>query len=213
MLANIIQIVKKILHYAFWLSLFGLLAPRLITALFTQSKLTTIESATPTRVAIVFGAGLRRDGQATAVLRHRLETAVDLYRAGKVSVLLMSGHERETNVMRQYAMQNKVPEEAILLDQGGLRTYDTCYRAVHHFQLDSAILVTQAFHLPRALYLCRVMDLEVQGIAAHPGYYRRGAMVFWQVRETLATAVALWQVHISKPLPAFHQECMNAEVL
>lgn len=212
MLAKIIKLGKTLLRNLFWFSLVVLFAPRLITTLFAQSKLTTIENATPMGVAIVFGAGLQRDGQPAAVLRDRLDTAIELYQAGKVGGLLMSGHDPEPTVMRAYALQYGIPAEAIRLDHGGLRTYDTCYRAVDHFQLTEAILVTQSFHLPRALYICSVLGLETQGVAAQQSRYWRGAMVFWQLRETLATTVALWQVHITKPLPAVSQQIKEMEL-
>ena len=109
-------------------------------------------------VVIVFGAGLRRDGTPTTVLRDRVETAAELYRQGKVEKLLMSGDNRfvdynEPEAMRQYALQLGIPDEDIVLDYAGRRTYDTCYRAGAIFGVKKVILVTQLFHLPRAIYL------------------------------------------------------------
>jgi SanA protein len=99
------------------------------------------------RVAIVFGAGLRRDGTPTAILRDRVETAADLYRSGKVEKILMSGDNRfenynEPESMRQYALSLGVPPEAIAMDYAGRRTYDTCYRAKPSLA-SSALLVSQ----------------------------------------------------------------------
>ncbi len=92
-------------------------------------------------------------------LQDRVQTAANLYFAGKVEKLLMSGDNRfvdynEPAVMRKVALSLGVPEEAIVLDYAGRRTYDTCYRAKAIFGVTEAILVTQAFHLPRAIYLC-----------------------------------------------------------
>ncbi len=123
------------------------------------------------RVAIVFGAGLNRDGTATTVLKDRVETAAILYRTGKIKKVLMSGDNRfldynEPGAMKAYAIELGVPERDIVLDYAGRRTYDTCYRAQEIFQLDSAILVTQQFHLPRALYTCNYQGLDAVGVAA-----------------------------------------------
>ena len=122
-------------------------------------------------MAIVFGAGLSRSGRPTPILRDRVETAAQLYFAGKVEKLLMSGENRfdtysEPEAMRQYALSLGVPSEAIVLDYAGARTYDTCYRAKAIFGLDSALLVTQGFHLPRALFVCNALGLKAAGVEA-----------------------------------------------
>lgn len=183
-----------------------LLISRLWTELHTIGRLYSVDEATPKRVAIVFGAGLWRDGTPGLVLRDRVETAADLYFAGKVEKLLMSGDNRfvyynEPEAMRQYALKLGVPDEAIVLDYAGRRTYDTCYRAGAIFGVGEAILVTQRFHLARALYTCNQLGVPAVGVAADHYRYRRSSMVYWQVRETGATLAALWDVHIARPLP------------
>jgi vancomycin permeability regulator SanA len=183
------------------LGIAAVLLPRAVTTLHAQSRLTTVAEAGKTQVAIIYGAEVHRYGRPSAVLRDRLDAGIELYRAGKVDVLLMSGHAPEPEVMRTYAVQAGVLPEDIWLDNGGLRTYDTCYRAANVFQLEEAILVTQAFHLPRSLYLCSRMGLEVQGVAAQESRYWQGAKTYWQIRETLATSLALWEVHVTKPVP------------
>ncbi|RMF46856.1 MAG: hypothetical protein D6755_06065 [Anaerolineae bacterium] len=157
-------------------------------------------------IAIVFGAGLYRNGEPTPVLKDRVATAVRLYEAGKVRVLLLSGDNRsvyynEPEAMRRYALQLGLPEDALVLDYAGLRTYDTCYRARQIFGVRSAILVTQQFHLPRALYLCQKLGIEAAGVPADRQYYRKISRTYWQIRETLATLVALWEVHVTHPQP------------
>ncbi len=183
-----------------------LLLPRLWTTLLALASIHLAEDAAPQPVAIVFGAGLYRDGSPTPVLRDRLATAAELYALGKVEKLLFSGDNRtvyynEPEAMRRYALQLGVPAEAIVLDYAGLRTYDTCYRARHIFQVESAILVTQRFHLPRALYLCSRLGIRAEGVPADRQYYRKSARLFWQLRETLATFTALWEIHVSHPKP------------
>jgi SanA protein len=135
-----------------------------------------------------------------------VETAVQLYQQGKVDKLLMSGDNRflehnEPEAMRQYALGLGVPDEDIVLDYAGRRTYDSCYRAKAIFQADSAILVTQSFHLPRALFLCNWLGVESTGVEANNIYFRKLSRLYWNVRELFATAQAAWDVYVIKPLP------------
>ncbi len=202
-------LIRRTLHAAALTA--GLLAaPRLWVFLAGMAHTTAPERAPVRPVAIVFGAGLYRDGRPTPVLQDRVATAADLYFAGKVRKLLLSGssnsiHYDEPQAMREYALRLGVPAEALALDRAGLRTYDTCYRARRVFGVQSAILVTQRFHLPRALYLCRQLGIEAAGVPADRQYYRKRARLFWQVRETLATLAALWEVHISHPRPVLDE--------
>jgi SanA protein len=199
------MILKFILYAAIGGALI-LLIPRLVTAIHARSYLSSEEAVTPERVAIVFGAGLWRDGSPTPVLRDRVASAAALFFAGKVEKLLMSGDNRfvdynEPAAMRDYAVRLGVPENAIVLDYAGRRTYDTCYRARDIFGLKKAILVTQPFHMPRALYICNQLGVEAQGVPATKGIYRRLTLLYWNTRELIATLVALWEVHVSQPLP------------
>lgn len=180
--------------------------PRLLTRLHAASRIFAPEYSPVGKVAIVFGAGLYRSGTPTPVLRDRISTAVQLYRDGKVEKLLMSGDNstpahNEPAAMRDFAISLGVPEQDIILDYAGRRTYDTCYRARDIFHIDSAILVTQGFHLPRALYTCNMLGVSAVGVPADLRQYRRISQAFWNVRESAATAVALWQIHISRPQP------------
>ncbi len=201
--------LRKLFGILFGLSgigLFVLTLPRLITTFSSHARIYSAEGVPKKPVAIVFGAGLRADGSATAVLRDRVATAANLYLAGKASVLLMSGDNRfveynEPAAMREYALSLGVPDEAIVLDYAGRRTYDTCYRARDIFGLTEAILVTQAFHMPRALYTCNTLGVASVGVFANQSRYRRGLMAYWAFREVLATHSALWDVYVAKPLP------------
>jgi SanA protein len=94
-----------------------------------------------------------------------------------------------------------VPDESIVLDFAGRRTYDTCYRAQEIFGLEEVILVTQKFHLPRAIYTCNQLGLPAIGVPADQREYRQRSLLFWNLRETAATLVALWEIHYSKPEP------------
>jgi vancomycin permeability regulator SanA len=198
-----------ILKFLLLLALLGLLAlllPRLVTGLYARGLVYARAEVTPRRAAIVFGAGLQRDGSATPILSDRVTAAADLYFSGKVEKLLMSGDNRildynEPGAMRAYALSLGVPEDAIVLDYAGRRTYDTCYRAKAIFGLTEAILVTQSFHLPRALYTCNQLGLDSIGVDANRQPYRKLSMLYWNVRELLATSAALWDVHVAHPVP------------
>jgi len=179
---------------------------RLITWLYASQRVYQIDTAPHSRVAIVFGAGLRRDGRPTAVLRDRVATAAELYFSGKVEKLLMSGDNRtiyynEPQSMKDFALDLGVPESDIVLDYAGQRTYDTCYRAKHIFDVNDAILVTQSFHLPRAIYTCNKLGLPALGVTADNREYLKRARVFWSIREIPATVVAFWEIHVTKPRP------------
>jgi vancomycin permeability regulator SanA len=184
----------------------AVLVPRLVTAVYAFSRTYSTETSPVRPVAIVFGAGLRRDGTPTLVLRDRVETAAELYKQGKVSKLLMSGDNRfeyynEPEAMRQYARQLGIPDEDIVMDYAGRRTYDTCYRAGAIFGIKQAVLVTQLFHLPRAIYTCNNLGVEAVGVEADRTYYRKITRLFWTMRELPATLTALVEVHLTHPLP------------
>lgn len=180
--------------------------PRLITEVYSINRILQPQDSPVRPVGIVFGAGLYRDGSPTPVLQHRVETAVGLYQSGKISKILMSGDNRfadynEPAAMQSYAIQLGVPEEDIVLDYAGRRTYDTCYRAKYIFDVDQPILITQRFHLPRALFTCRLIGLNGVGVKANQVVYRKTSRIFWNTREIGATLVAMWELLITRPLP------------
>lgn len=183
-----------------------LLLPRLITSLYALNRTYQQDNAPNREVAIVFGAGLRRDGSPSPILRDRVETAAGLYFSGRVQKLLMSGdgqaeYYNEPEAMRRFALSLGVPEEAIALDQAGRRTYDTCYRAKEVFGVTSALLVTQKFHLPRALFLCNALGLDASGVETTSRRPWRGTTLIWNIREQFATVGAFLDVFVSSPYP------------
>lgn len=206
MLRQIITMIFKfILLLSILVPISGLL-PRLIAEWQTKSQILTAEQVPAARVAIVFGAGLWRDGSPTPVLRDRVAQAADLFFAGKVEKLLMSGDNSHLNyneplAMRDYAISLGVPEQAIVLDYAGRRTYDTCYRARDIFGVKKAILVTQSFHLPRALYICNNLGIQSNGVASDLRNYHQRSLTYWNMREVPATLVAFWEIHVTRPQP------------
>lgn len=167
------------------------------------------EGAEPPPVAIVFGAGLNADGGPSAMLADRLDGGIALYKSARVERLLFTGdngtvEHNELRPMLEYALAHGVPRDVITLDYAGFNTYDSCYRAIHVFHVRRAILVTQSFHLGRAMYLCRHLGMaEVQG-SPRPdwGIYDLRLMLGEGfVRETLARTKAVWQANVTHPVP------------
>jgi len=203
---RILKGIWQITRSLFVLGLLTVTLPRITTWLYALGRTYSIEDAPTERVAIVFGAGLRRDGTPTTVLKDRVETAARLYQAGKVEKILMSGDNRiveynEPESMRQYALSLGVPEEAMVLDYAGRRTYDTCYRAREIFEVGSAILVTQDFHLARAIFTCNALGVEAVGVKANDYYYLKRSRLYWNIREQFATISAFWDVYFKRPIP------------
>lgn len=200
------KMTLRLIFYVLVAALTWLALARLVTGLYAASRMFSVENVPPERAAIVFGAGLRRDGSPTAVLRDRVETAAQLYFTGKVEKLLLSGDNRfvdynEPEAMRQYALSLGVPDDVLVLDYAGRRTYDTCYRARAIFGLTEAILVTQNFHLPRALFTCNALGLKATGVGANNIYYLKRSRLYWHIRELFATWGAFWDIYVSRPLP------------
>ena len=161
--------------------------------------------AVPTRpAAIVFGAGYWPSGQLSNILTDRMDTAIDLYMAGKVHKLLLTGDNRfvdynEPQRMAEYAVMRGIPREDLVLDHAGRRTYDSCYRARAIFGLEEAVLVSQAYHLPRALFTCNRLGLDVVGVSADRRQYVYQR--WYRLRELLALVRAWLDVTVLKPLP------------
>jgi SanA protein len=206
MLKKIILMIFRLILILLVSGIFILGVPRLVTAITSVNKVKSVATVVNENAAIVFGAGLLRDGTPSPVLKDRVSTAAQLYFTGKVQKILMSGDNRfvdynEPASMRVYALELGVPDEAIVMDFAGRRTYDTCYRAKYIFGLNQAILVTQKYHLSRALFTCNGIGLDAVGVPADLRTYHPHSLTYWTIREFPATLVAIWQVWISHPLP------------
>jgi SanA protein len=205
----IIKILKFLLRITLLIGIIVILIlglPTLIAEIYGRNRIYSLEEVPSMPVAIVFGAGLSRDGTPSPVLRDRVATAAQLYFQGKVQKLLMSGDNRfidynEPGAMHAYALSLGVPEDAIVLDYAGRRTYDTCYRARDIFGLSQAVLVSQDYHLPRALMTCNGLGIKSVGVSADQQLYNSSSQKYWRVREIPATLVAFFDVFITRPLP------------
>ena len=206
MLKRLLRFLWRVILVSGGMGLVVIVLPKTVTSIYSTSRVYQEQDVPAAKLAIVFGAGLRRDGTPTAILRDRVETAADLYFSGKVEKILMSGDNRfeyynEPGAMRQYALSLGVPDMAIAMDYAGRRTYDTCYRAKAIFGVRDAILVTQKFHMPRALFLCNALGLSAYGVEANNNRYRRISLMVWNLREQVATIGAFIDVYVSNPLP------------
>ncbi len=155
----------------------------------------------PLDCALVLGAGLREDGTPSDVLRDRLDESLVLYRAGRVRRILVSGdHETPTydepNAMRAYLEANGVPRDAVFMDHAGLDTYSSMWRAKHVFGAQRIIVVTQRFHLARAVWCARALGMEAEGSAADRHAYR--GIAWLQVREIVSRTKAFVDVNVGR---------------
>jgi vancomycin permeability regulator SanA len=146
-------------------------------------------------LALVLGAEVYANGYPSPALVNRLDTSIQLYRSGKVRALLMSGGHGtvETSAMRRYALAAGVPEVAIRLDDGGLRTLSSCQRARDVFHASRVTVISQAEHLTRAVYICDKLGLDAIGVVApdFPG----PALWTYRLRERAAVLLAWWEVN------------------
>jgi vancomycin permeability regulator SanA len=154
------------------------------------------------QAAIILGAALKPDGSLSDVLSDRVKTGVELYKSRSVRYLIMSGDDGKNNrdevsVMAKAAREAGVPANAIIVDGKGYRTYESCKNAIQTYHVTKAVVVTQRFHLPRALFLCNELGIEAYGFAADKQTYTK--ISWFQFRDILASVKAFWDVFILQP--------------
>ncbi len=180
------------------------LLPATWLRLTTEDRIRTVADVPAAPVGVVFGAGLW-NGAPSPYLAHRLDTAARLYRAGKVRALLVTGDNsrqdyNEPDAMRAYLARHGVPEGRIVRDYAGFDSWDSCSRARRIFGVRRAILVSQGFHIQRALALCGAAGIDAYGVAVaepHDVTWNYGAL-----REVLAANKAVLDAAF-RPDPAF----------
>lgn len=166
-------------------------------------RLRTVADAPSEPVAVVFGAGLDQ-GVPSPYLAHRLDAALALYRAGKVRAVLVTGDNGRTeydepDAMRTYLVQHGVPADRVVRDYAGFDTWDSCSRAHRIFGVDRALLVTQGFHIRRALGMCRAAGIDAYGIGVDEP--RDATWYYGGVRELPAAGEAMLDA-VLKPAPS-----------
>ncbi|TWH80454.1 SanA/YdcF family protein [Sedimentibacter saalensis] len=154
---------------------------------------------------LVLGAGVRRDGSPSPMLEDRILTGMDLYNKGVSDRLIMSGDHStkgydEVNTMKRYAVERGIPSEHVFMDHAGISTYDSIYRAKEIFQADKIIIVTQQYHLYRALYTARSLGIEAYGVSADIRVY--AGQDLREIREKAARVKDFFMA-IFKPNPKF----------
>ncbi len=169
----------------------------------TENMIITAEEAQSLDcdAVLVLGCLVRADGSPSGMLRDRLDTALSLSK----TPLIMSGDHGtkeydEVNAMRSYAISRGVPSERIFMDHAGFCTYDSIYRAKEIFGAKKIIIVTQEYHLHRALYIARAMGLDAVGVSADLHSY--GGQSFREVREIVARNKDFFS-SLFKPKPRF----------
>lgn len=156
-----------------------------------------IANVPPTETVIVLGASVFSDGKLSGILQDRTNTAYDLFHQGKVKNFLVSGDHKtddynEVNAMANYLMEKGVPADKIKLDHAGFDTYDSMYRSKAVFGIKDAIIVTQDFHLPRAVFIAKNLDLPYKGLAAKNEFFQVSHKN--KRRELFANFKALYEV-------------------
>ena len=158
----------------------------------TKDRILTVQKAAELEdvdCIIILGCQVKDDGSLSHMLRDRLMRGLEVYEAGAAPKFLMSGdHGREeydeVGAMKNYAIENGVPSENVFMDHAGFSTYETVYRAKEIFQADKVIIVTQEYHLYRALYIAEQLGVEAYGVSADLNRYAGQSMR--DFREVLA---------------------------
>ncbi|HML69509.1 MAG TPA: YdcF family protein [Clostridia bacterium] len=173
----------------------------------TENRILTPEEAAKldADAILVLGARVWDDGQPSAILKDRLQKGVDLYEAGASDRLLMSGDHGqddydEVNAMKDYVVGQGVPSEVVFMDHAGFSTYESLYRARDIFQIKTIVIVSQQYHLYRALYIAERLGLNAYGVSCDRRVYN--PYLLFSVRETLARCKDFFY-SIFQPLPTY----------
>ncbi len=181
----------------------------------TRDNILTLKAASKLDMdcVLVLGAGVGKNGSPSAMLSDRLEVGIAAYKAGAAPKLLMTGdHGREdydeVNAMKTFAIERAVPSSDVFMDHAGFSTYESMYRARDIFQVKKVLIVTQHYHLYRAIYDAERMGLEAYGIPSDLQQYRRQA--FFDLREYLARVKDfIWGIfqpqptYLGEPIPVW----------
>lgn len=141
------------------------------------------------KIIIVLGAGVRSDGTPCDILFDRLETSVEVFKKNNDGIFILSGDHsgkeyNEVRAMKNCVLKHDIDEKKIFMDHAGFSTYETMYRAKNIFNVDKAIIVTNEYHLPRAIYIARKLGIYSYGVKSD----KRGYMLMdkYKKREVVA---------------------------
>ena len=182
------------------LGLLGGLGPMVTVRIASAGRMYTVDDVAAHDVAIVYGAGLQDGDQPSLYLAARLAIARDLFKAGKVKVILVSGdnltvEHNEPDAMANWLIKQGIPADKVVADYAGQDTYTTCVRADQIFGVKSAILVSQTYHLHRAVATCRMVGVDAVGVGDESVRADRPMMwLRYQLREVLADINMVWEV-------------------
>ncbi|MFB6806881.1 vancomycin high temperature exclusion protein [Streptomyces sp. NPDC056387] len=180
------------------------LLPSAWTHAAAADRLRTTADAPPAEVAVVFGAGLW-NGRPTPYLARRLDAAAELYRMGKTKVVLVTGDNSRTeydepDAMRTYLTAHGVPADRIVSDYAGFDTWDSCVRAKEIFGVKRAVLISQGFHIRRAVALCGAAGVDAYGVGVDDEH--DATWYYGGTREVFAAGKAALDATF-KPEPRF----------
>lgn len=164
------------------------------------------EEAQPAQAILILGAKVDSSGNMSPALLGRMKESLALYQLGKSQTILISGdgenqQRNEIAAMKSWLLEQGVPEEDILADDHGLNTYASLYRAKHVYQLETLLVVTQDYHLGRALYLGQQLGLSCEGVGT-PNSVLKAQLPQNLLRESLARVKAFFNAEVLPPDPA-----------
>lgn len=201
------KIVPKAIITLIILSLISIIFINMYVESSTKDMIISAEDAMEKDIdcILVLGAGVRRDGSPSPMLEDRIVTGIDLYNKGVSDRLLMSGDHTakdydEVNTMKRYAVEMGIPSEHVFMDHAGISTYDSIYRAKEIFKSDKIVIVTQKYHLYRALNTAKFLGIEAYGVSADVRVY--AGQELRDMREK-AARVKDFVMAIFKPEPKF----------
>lgn len=189
--------VRRVLAWGAVATTVAIVAPVAWVQLSGRADLHDAADAPERTVAMVLGAGLRPDGQPSTYLRRRLDVAVDLIERGVVAVVLVTGDSSrdgydEPTAMTDYLVAAGVPADRIVQDYAGLDTHDSAVRAASVFGVRDAVVITQDYHLPRAVFSARQAGIDAVGIGVSSESVEPTKAAWYRVREGLASWRAAW---------------------
>jgi SanA protein len=201
--------ILRILLNLFALVVLGSLAANAWIILGARKYVYTDINTIPPRTAIMVLGSQTRGRTLSAVLRDRVTGGIQLARAGKGSKLLLSGdhgqiYYDEVNAMRLYVLANApdIAEEAIFMDHAGFSTWDSMYRARDVFEVKDLLIVTQEFHISRAVAMARSLGIDAVGYAVDEGKFSGRTLQAWKTREYFARVKAFLSI-VFKPKPKY----------